>query len=225
MSFCSLLRAPSSVSFVDFLHAALMAPAFERGIEPLVQDVDPLLFAHKLRRQHEDVRIPMLARQLGYLLIPCQRRTHVGETVGRVRHAQTCTTSKHPALHFSTTHRLGHRLGVVRIVVRRVESFWPNIDRLIAELLELVHEAVLEFEPHVIRADENALRQSSVSPWLSQQSVSPPTGPPLCSSACSPRRQYRTPSESCRRSLQPCCARAPSSSPRARHSRSRARPR
>src|SRR5437762_3394885 len=190
MSFCSLLRAPSSLSFIDLLHTSLMPAAVEASLQPLMQNAYALLFSDELRRQHQQVGVPMLTRQLRYLLVPCQRRTHVGETVGRVRHAQTCTTSEHPPLHFSTTHRLGHRLGVVGIVVRRVEVFRANIDRLIAELLELVHEAVLEFEPHVIRADENALRQSSVSPWLSQQSVSPPAGPPLCSSACSPRQQY-----------------------------------
>src|SRR5258705_7040473 len=127
-----------------------MPSPFKRRVQPAMQDIDPLLFTHKLRRQHQDVRIPMLARQLGYLLIPCQRRTHVGVAVGRVRHAQTCTTSEHSALHFARTYRTRDRLGIVGIVVGRVELLGPNIDGLVPELLQLIHKPVLEVEPDVI---------------------------------------------------------------------------
>src|SRR5213592_339442 len=167
-------------SFVDFLHAALVAPAFERGIQPFVQDVDSLLFTHKLRRQHQDVRIPMLARQLSYLLIPCQRRTHVGIAVGRVRHAQTCTTSEHPPLHFSTTHSLGDRLGIVGIVVRRVELFGAHVDGLVPKLLELVYQPVLEVEPDVVGSNKDLLSHRSFPPLL-----------PRKPRACHPERSAR----------------------------------
>src|SRR6266481_6871534 len=98
-------------SFINFLDPPLMAPAFEPGLQPLVQDIDPLLLTHELRRQHQDVRIPMRPGQLRYLLVPCQRRTHVGVAVGCVRHAQTCTTSEHSALRFARTYRTRDRLG------------------------------------------------------------------------------------------------------------------
>src|SRR5439155_8589098 len=52
---CSLLR-----SLVNFLHPSFMPPTLERRLEPLVQDVHTLLLTHKLRRQHEHIRIPML---------------------------------------------------------------------------------------------------------------------------------------------------------------------
>src|SRR5881394_74315 len=180
MSFCSLLRAPSSLSFIDLLHTSLMPAAVEASLQPLMQNAYALLFSDELRRQHQQVGVPMLTRQLRYLLVPCQRRPYSREPVGCIRHAQSCTACEHSALHLPAADSLRHGFRIVRIVVRRVESFWPNIDRLIAELLELVHETVLQFEPHVIRADENALRQSSVSPWQSPQSAAPPGGQQLC---------------------------------------------
>src|SRR6267142_2004010 len=166
--------------FLEFFYPALVPATLEIRIQPFVQDVDPLLFAHKLRRQHEDVRIPMLARQLRYLLIPCQRRTHAGVAVGCIRHAQTCTTSEHPPLHFSTTHSLGDGLGVVRIVVRRIQLLGPHVDRLVTKLLELVNEPVLEIEPHVVRTHKDLLSHRSFPPLL-----------PRKLRACHPERSAR----------------------------------
>src|SRR6266478_2330779 len=103
----------------------------------------------------------MLARQLRYLLIPCQRRTHAGVAVGCIRHAQTCTTSEHSPLHFSTTDSLGDGLGVVRIVVRRIQLLGPHVDRLVAELLELVYQAVLEIEADVVGTHKDLLSHGS----------------------------------------------------------------
>src|SRR6267143_6698747 len=59
------------LSLINFLDPPLMPTAFESGFQQLVQDIDPLLLTHKLRRQDEQVRVPMLARQLRYLLVPC----------------------------------------------------------------------------------------------------------------------------------------------------------
>src|SRR5258706_7031564 len=100
----------------------------------------------------------MLARQLRYLLVPCQRRAHVGEAVGGVRHAQTCTTSEHSALHFPAAHGLRDRLGIVRIVVRGVQLLRPHVDRLVAELLELVHEAVFFSSDYTVLPHMKPLR-------------------------------------------------------------------
>src|SRR3989441_1964636 len=197
-----------------------MTTTFESRFQPLVQDVHSLLFTHELRRQDQQIRVPMLPGQLRYLLIPCQGRPHLGEAVRRVRHAQSCTTRQDSALHVATTHGLGNRLSIIGIVIRRVELLRPHIDRLVAELLQLVYQPILEVEPDMIRADIDLLRQSSVSPSRSQQSVSRPGDPPLYSSACSLQPQYRTPSISYRKSRPPCCAHAPSSTPRARHSHS-----
>src|SRR6266545_757772 len=105
----SLVPHPPSPSFVDFLHSPLMAATFEPSFQPLVQDVDPLL------------------------LTPCQRRPYSGEAVGRIRHAQTCTTSEHSALHFSTADGARDGLGIVGIVVRRVELLRPDVDWLVPE--------------------------------------------------------------------------------------------
>src|SRR6266850_3570914 len=160
---------PYIALFLEFFYPALVPATLEIRIQPLVQDVDALLFAHELRRQHKDVRIPMLARQLGYLLIPCQRRTHVGEAVGRVRHAQTCTTSEHSALHFARAYRTRDRLGIVRIIVRRVELLGPDVDGLVTKLLQLVDESVLETEPDVVGTDINLLSHRSFPPLLQRK--------------------------------------------------------
>src|SRR6266516_261305 len=142
--------------------------------------------------------------------------------------------SEHAALHFARADRLGDRLGIVGIVVRRIQLLWPDIDRFVAEPLQLVDKPIFQVEADMIGANVDffshtrpsspvprpRFKQSFVSPWLSQQSVSRPTGPQLCSSACSPHWQCRTPSESYRKSRPLFCARGPASSPRARHSRS-----
>src|SRR5258705_2240680 len=160
---------PYIALFLEFFYPALMPATLEIRFQPLVQDVDSLLFTHELRRQHQDVRIPMLGLQLGYLLIPCQRRTHVREAVGRVRHAQTCTTSEHSALHFARAYRTRDRLGIVRIVVRRIQLLGSDVDRLVSEFLQLVDKPVLEIEPHMIRPHVNLLSHRSFPPLLQRK--------------------------------------------------------
>src|SRR6266571_532088 len=180
------------VLFLDFFNPPLVPATLEVRFHPFVQDTDTLFFRDELSRQHKEVRIPMLARQLGYLLIPCQRRPYSGEAVGCIRHAQSCTTSEHSALHFPAADGLRHRLRVVGIVVRRIELPGPHVDRLVPELLQLVHQPVLEVEPHMIGADVDLLRQSFVSLWQSPRSFAQPAGPPPYSSACAPRPRCRT---------------------------------
>src|SRR6266850_7377062 len=94
----------------------------------------------------------MLARQLRYLLVPCQCRPYLGEPVGCIRHAQTCTTREHATLHLAAAHGLRHRLGIVGIIVGWVQFLWSHVDRLIAELLELVDKAILQVEPTMVGA-------------------------------------------------------------------------
>src|SRR6266568_4182923 len=138
------------VLFLDFFNPPLVPATLEVRFQPFVQDTDTLFFRDELSRQHKEVRIPMLARQLGYLLIPCQRRPYSGEAVGCIRHAQSCTTSEHSALHFPAAHRLRHRLGIVGIVVGRIELLRPHVDRFVPELFQLVYQPVLEIEAYMV---------------------------------------------------------------------------
>ena len=72
-------------------------------------------------------------------------------------------------------------------------STGADVDRLVTQLLELVHEPILELEPDMVRADEDLFRQSFASPWQSPQSFAPPGDPPHGRTACSPRPRCRTP--------------------------------
>src|SRR6266516_5588007 len=72
--------------------------------------------------------------------------------------------SEHAALHFARAHRTRDRLGIVGIVVRRIQLLGPHIDRLVPELFQLVHEPILQIEPDVVRAYEDLLSHRSLNP-------------------------------------------------------------
>src|SRR5690349_20932860 len=149
------------VLWLEFFYPSLMPATFKSSLQPLVQDANPLLLCHELCREHQEIRIAMLARQLRDLLVPCQRRSYLGEAVGCIRHAQSRTTREHSPLHFPAAHRLGDRLGIVRIVVRRIELLGTHIDRLVTHLFELGNEPVLEIKPDVVGSQIDLLTHRS----------------------------------------------------------------
>src|SRR6266487_4599486 len=148
-------------SFVDLLDPTLMTPTLKGRLQPLMQNTHALFLTDELRWQNYQIRVPVLARQFRYLLIPCQRRPYSGEAVCCIRHAQSCTTSEHSALHFPAAHRLRHRLRVVGVIVRRIQLLRPDINRLIPELLQLIDEPILQIEPDMIGSNIDLLSHGS----------------------------------------------------------------
>src|SRR5439155_5090605 len=102
------------------------------------------------------------------------------------------------------------------IVVARVERFGADVNGLVAELLQIRDELLLQLEARMIRPDIDLLRQSSASPSQSPRCAAPPTGRRRDSWESPLPRQSRTRAGSCRKSPPPCCARAPSSTRSAR---------
>src|SRR5260370_11437355 len=98
--------ASAGRSWVDLLHAALVATPFEPGVEPRVQDVEPFLLAHEPGRQDEDIGIVVLARQLADLRAPHHRGTHVRIAVRDIAHSEARPASQDSALDDAGAHRL-----------------------------------------------------------------------------------------------------------------------
>src|SRR5207237_1561415 len=77
-----------------------------------------------------------------------------------------------------------HRLGVIRIIVGRIQLLGTHIDRLVPQPLQLIDEAVLELEADMIGPDINLLRHRSLTPRSSKLLQHNTT-------ACHPERRRR----------------------------------
>src|SRR5207247_4407721 len=99
-------RARRSI-MVDLRDAPRVAPTFEPGLEPPVEDLHPLLLAHEPRRQHQHVGVVVLARQLGDLRAPGDRGPHAREPIGDVGHAEPRPAGEDAAARATEAHGLG----------------------------------------------------------------------------------------------------------------------
>src|SRR3990172_7606787 len=122
---------------VDLGDAPRVAAALESGLKPAVQDLHPFLLTHEAGRQDEHIRVVVLARQLGDLGTPDDRRAHARVPVGHVCHAETGPARQDGPLHDATTHGFSRGPRVIGVVVRRVDGLRPHVHRLAPHPLPL----------------------------------------------------------------------------------------
>ena len=139
----------------DLRDPAAVPAAGEFGVQPCLEDLHALVFAHEARRKDQDIGVVVLPREPGDLGRPGHRRTHARMPVGGVRHAQPGAAEQHPAARARGARPVDATcVGEVRIV-RGLGAVGAQIQRLVPQRPELLDQPLLELEAGVVRADGN----------------------------------------------------------------------
>src|SRR5947209_7859306 len=85
----------------DLRETALVAAAFERGLQPGANDEDGVLAGRGAPGEREHVEIVVLSRQARRLHVSTDRRSDAWSLVGADRHADTGSAHEHAALGFA----------------------------------------------------------------------------------------------------------------------------
>jgi 23S rRNA (cytosine1962-C5)-methyltransferase len=148
---------PGSVQ-LDLLHAASVAPAIERGLEPDREEPLGEGGVRCLSPQGEDVRVVVLARQTSRLLVIGEGRANALVAIRHHGHALTCRADEYAPLGLAPADCVRHAVGEVRVVHRCVRG-WAHVLEWNAHAHEGGLEPLLERKPRVVGGNENGFHR------------------------------------------------------------------
>ena len=129
--------------------------AGEGRVQPRFQGAHDGLTVKGARGEDEDVRIVVLAGQLGHRLVRHDGRADAGETVRNDAHADAGGAQQHTALGLPLQHRLAHRDSEIGVIIRcgRVER--PHVEHLTAAPLQELDKFGLQCHAGVVAPNRN----------------------------------------------------------------------